>query len=127
MNTITSRETERRRVLVVDDHRDVTRALQSLLEILGQDVRVASDGASALQLAAEFQPDLVLLDLGLPRMDGYEVARRLRAQPGGTTIELIAISGWGDAGARARSLAAGFDQHWHKPIGLKELKTLVRP
>lgn len=109
------------RILVVDDNRDITRATQILLEVLGHTVRVAHDGPTALRIAIEFRPDLVLLDLGLPLMDGFEVARELRKQPGGTALQIIAISGWGDEATRIRSTAAGFDQHWLKPIGLDDL------
>ena len=114
--------TSRRRVLVVDDNEDIADSLQQILELLQQDVRIAFDGETALRIASEFHPDLVFLDLGLPVMDGYEVARELRMQPGGSAIQIIALSGWGDAKSRARSAAAGFDQHWLKPIALKELR-----
>lgn len=114
-------QTRERRILVVDDNPDITSGMQMLLEILGHQARVAHDGTTALRLAIEFRPDLVLLDLGLPQMDGFEVARELRKQPGGSAIQIIAVSGWGDEASRARSAAAGFDQHWLKPIGLDDL------
>ena len=118
----------RRRVLIVDDNTDITASMQMVLEILGQDVRVAGDGPTALEEVERFRPALVLLDLGLPEMDGYEVARRIRAQAGGAAIEIIAISGWGDDASRTLSAAAGCDQHWLKPISFDDLrKHLARP
>ena len=111
----------RSRVLVVDDNHDITLSLEMLLDMLGQDARVAHDGPTALAIAQEFRPDIVLLDLGLPGMDGYEVARALRKLPGGAAIRIVALSGWGDPTSRALSAAAGFDQHWLKPIGVAEL------
>ena len=114
----------RRRVLVVDDNRDITEAISTIVRLLGHDVRVASDGASALALAEEFHPDLVLLDIGMPGMDGFEVARRLR-EAGETPVQLVAVTGWGDRLTRERSVAAGFDQHIVKPIGLAHLRALL--
>ena len=111
----------RRRVLIVDDNADIVDMMRHILVLLGQEVRVAADGPAALRVAAEFRPDLVFLDLGLPLIDGYEVARRLRSEPGGSALQLIALSGWGDAESRERSTAAGFDQHWLKPIAMAEL------
>ena len=118
----------RRRVLIVDDNEDITTSMQMALELLGQEVRVSADGPSALAEFDRFRPDLVLLDLGLPAMDGYEVARRIRAQPGGAAVEIIAISGWGDDKSRGLSKASGFDAHWLKPITFDDLRTyLARP
>lgn len=114
--------TPRRRVLVVDDNADITTAMSILLTMLGQDVRVAHDGSTALTLAIEYRPDVVFLDLGLPGMDGYEVARKLREQAGGSALTIVAVSGWGDAKSRERSAAAGMDAHWLKPIDLQELR-----
>ena len=110
-----------RRVLVVDDNPDITMGMQTLLEVLGHDVRIANRGPDALCIADEVRPDLVLLDLGLPMMDGFEVARELRKHPGGAAIHIIAVSGWGDDKSRERSSEAGCDEHWLKPVGIKEL------
>ena len=111
------------RVLVVDDNRDAVAMLRLALERLGYAVDVAFDGPSALEKAAEFLPDIVLLDIGLPVMDGYEVARRLRAtQPPGRPLRLLALTGYGQAADRERALAAGFERHIVKPIELQDLQ-----
>lgn len=111
-----------RRVLVVDDNEDAAESLAALLRIFGHDVSVALDGEHALALAAELQPDVVLLDLGMPRMDGHEVARRMRAQPWGTRMRIIALSGFGDGSDRARSRDAGCDDHLVKPVSPADLE-----
>src|SRR6185369_7558019 len=85
----------RRRILVVDDNTDSAESLAQLMTILGHEVRVARDGFEALVTAEAFGPDVVLLDIGLPGIDGYEVARRLRRQPGGAQVTLVALTGWG--------------------------------
>ncbi len=109
------------RVLVVDDNQDSARSQARLLTLLGQEVEVAFDGAAALERFAGFRPDVVLLDIGLPGMDGYEVARRLRAMPGGADALLIAQTGWGQEEDRRASAAAGFDAHLVKPIDTQAL------
>ena len=114
-----SRPLSGRWILVVDDNRDAAETLALMLQQLGGTVKVAYDGPEALALCLTFTPDAVLLDLGMPGMDGYEVARRLRASPAGQTLELIAISGWGQEEDRRRSAAAGFDQHLVKPVSLQ--------
>jgi PAS domain S-box-containing protein len=106
----------RRRVLVVDDNTDAADSLALLLRLAGQDVRAAYDGPSALALAGEFRPELVFLDIGMPGMDGYEVARRLRQQPGVDGLTLVALTGWGQEEDRDRSREAGFDLHLIKPV-----------
>jgi PAS domain S-box-containing protein len=103
------------RVLVVDDNHDAADSLALLLKLAGQDVQAAYDGPSALTRAEEFLPHLVFLDLGMPGMDGYEVAQRLRQQPGGTKMLLVAVTGWGQEEDRRRSQEAGFDGHMVKP------------
>jgi CheY-like chemotaxis protein len=114
-----------RRVLIVDDFADITSTLAELVALLGHRVCVANRGEDALDLAREFRPDLVLLDLCMPGIDGFEVARRLRAAPEGQLMELIAISGWGHTAARERAIAAGFDRHFLKPITLAHLHALL--
>ncbi|HYG55149.1 MAG TPA: PAS domain S-box protein [Burkholderiales bacterium] len=104
-----------RRVLIVDDNRDAAVSLATLLRHQGHDVQVAHDGPSALTLASSFVPYLVFLDLGMPDMDGYEVARRLRHQPGLESVVLVALTGWGQEEARRRTAAAGFHHHLVKP------------
>jgi len=105
-----------RRILVVDDNADVAETTTLLLTLSGHQVRAAKDGPQALATAAEFAPEVVLLDIGLPLMDGYEVARRLREMPQTRTSLLIALTGYGQQGDRARGKAAGFDGHLLKPV-----------
>ena len=114
--------TARRRVLVVDDNEDAAESLAALLRIFGHEVSVALDGEQALALATEKRPDVVLLDLGMPRMDGHEVARRMRAEPWGTAMRIIALSGFGDGADRARSREAGCDDHLVKPVSPTDLE-----
>jgi two-component system CheB/CheR fusion protein len=109
------------RVLVVDDNRDAADSLKVLLESANQDVRVAYDGSSAVDLMQDFQPELVLLDIGMPHMDGYEAARLMRAMELETRPTLIALTGWGQASDKQRATAAGFDQHFTKPVNPDDL------
>lgn len=125
MNVHASASGSRRRVLIVDDFRDITAMLEELITMLGHDACAANHGGQALELARGFRPDLVLLDLGMPDPDGFEVCRRLRAEPGGNAMELIAMSGWGHAAAREQAARAGFDQHFLKPITLAKLSALL--
>jgi PAS domain S-box-containing protein len=104
-----------RRVLVVDDNRDATESMALLLGLWGHQTRTAHDGATALEIAAQFQPEIVLLDIGLPGMDGYEVARRLRAVPGAKDAFLVAMTGYGQEEDRRRTREAGFARHFVKP------------
>jgi CheY-like chemotaxis protein len=92
-----------------------------LLNAAGHQTRLAHDGPAALQAVVDYQPDLVLLDIGLPGMDGYEVARRIRHQPALEEISLIALTGYGQPADYARSRAAGFDQYLVKPVALAKL------
>jgi PAS domain S-box-containing protein len=115
-----------RRILVVDDLVEVAEDMAALLrEALGHDVRTAHDGPTALRAAAEFRPELVLLDLGLPGMSGYDVARRLRGLPGLGDVALVALTGWGQEDDRRKTREAGFNHHLVKPVGLKELQPLL--
>ncbi|HEX7383577.1 MAG TPA: ATP-binding protein [Burkholderiaceae bacterium] len=114
-----------RRVLVVDDNRDAADSLALLLEHLGAEVQVAHDGAAALAAFERRPADAALLDLGMPGMDGLEVARRLRALPGGERVRLIALTGWGQAADRARTHEAGFDEHLVKPVDIDALQALL--
>jgi len=102
-------------VLVADDNVDAAATLAALLEIAGHTVRVVHDGAAAVEEAARLRPDLVFLDIGMPFMDGYDAARRLRQLPALDGVMLVALTGWGTEEDRARSRAAGFDRHLLKP------------
>jgi CheY-like chemotaxis protein len=113
------------RILVVDDNPDSADSLAALLAIPGNQVRVAYDGPDGVALAAEFRPDAALLDLRLPRLDGYEVAQRIREQPWGKDMVLIALTGWGQDEAKQLSKEAGFDQHLVKPVDPAALLDLV--
>ncbi len=116
----------RRRILVVDDNVDAARSLSRLLERLyGQDVRVAHDGPEALAAADEFLPQVVLLDIGLPGMDGHEVARRLRGRPEFAGALIVALTGWGQEDDLARSREAGFDHHLVKPADPDAIRDLL--
>jgi signal transduction histidine kinase/ActR/RegA family two-component response regulator len=113
-----------RRILLVDDNQDTVRSLARLLQLRGHEVATAFDGVAALKLAQEFQPDFLLLDLGLPGLDGYELARRLRAQ-GFVRTPIVAISGYAQEGDRIRSRQAGFNYHFAKPVDFEALAELI--
>lgn len=113
------------RVLVVDDNRDSGETMLALLELMGAKVRLAHDGPGALQAAAEFDPHLVMLDIGLPGMDGYQVAACLRQRPG-MHAHLVALTGYGSARDRERALQAGFDQHLVKPLAPEAMEALLK-
>jgi len=113
------------RVLVVDDNQDVAQTVGQLLQWSGFEVELAYDGNAAIKLTSEFCPDAVVLDIGLPGIDGYEVARRLRAQPTGDRLTIIAASGYGQREDQQRSLAAGCDRHLTKPIDPVQLTDLL--
>jgi PAS domain S-box-containing protein len=110
-----------RRVLVVDDNVDAASMLDMLLRSLGHETRVAHEGTAALRVAEEFRPDIVLLDIGMPGIDGYEVARRLRTLAKARPMRIVAVTGWGQEGDRERSREAGFDLHLVKPVDANEL------
>jgi DNA-binding response OmpR family regulator len=111
---------DRSRVLVVDDDSDTVESIGIYLRLRGYEVAVALNGASALEMAAAFQPDVVLLDLGMPKLDGFSVARRLRAVVESQPV-LVAMTGYGDEEYIRRSREAGFDCYLLKPFGLEEL------
>jgi len=119
------RKVEPRCVLVVDDNRDAAESLALMLELDGHTVRMAHDGASAVEIAATWQPDVVLLDIGLPGMNGYEAARRMRALPRKRPMRIVATTGWGQEEDRAKSAQAGFDAHLVKPVEPAQLATLL--
>jgi CheY-like chemotaxis protein len=113
------------RVLVVDDCEDMCASTAALLKLWGHDTRVANDGAAALECAGTFRPDVVLLDLSMPGMDGHEVARRLRRQMGAAQPLLISVSGYGGAEQSRRALEAGCDLHMIKPAEPEQLRRLL--
>lgn len=113
------------RVLVVDDNGDAADTLGALLEILGAEVQVAYDGSAALRAMDAFQPRVVVLDLGMPGMDGYEVARRIRELPASRQPTLIALTGWGQEKDRQLTEAAGFDHHLIKPVDIRALQAVL--
>lgn len=113
------------RILVVEDNADAAQTLAKLLGMFGHDVRIAADGPWALATTMDWRPDIVLLDLGLPGMDGYQVARRLRDDGSCREALIIAVTGYGQAEYRQRSLAAGFDHHLLKPVDLDLLLSLI--
>ena len=115
---------QRLKILVVDDNRDAAESLSMLLELKGHDVRVAYDGEDALQLAEDFRPHMVLLDLGMPKMNGYEACRRIRDHVWGAQMTLVAVTGWGQEDDRRKSTAAGFDRHLVKPVNPETLEEL---
>ena len=110
-----------RRVLVVDDNADAAEAMAMLLVAAGNDVRVAHDGVHALQVAEAFAPDTIFLDLGMPRLNGWETAQRIRSEAWGRDLLIVALTGWGQPQDRGRTAAAGFDAHLVKPVGEAEL------
>ena len=110
------------KILVVDDNRDAAETLSLLLELKGHEVRIAYDGENALQLAEDFHPHMVLLDLGMPKMNGYEACRRIRDSAWGAQMTLIAVTGWGQEDDRRKSAAAGFDGHLVKPVDPETLE-----
>jgi CheY-like chemotaxis protein len=109
----------------VDDERLSVASWGKLLQHAGHEVRTAHDGLEAIELADEFRPDVVLLDIGLPKLDGYKVAQRLRQQPWGLGIVLIALTGWGQETDRQRTQEAGFDHHLVKPVDPSALLQLL--
>ena len=114
-----------RKILVVDDNKDAVDSLALLLSLVGQTVATASDGIDALTQFEHFGPDVVVLDLGLPGLNGYEVARRIRAMDRGSEVVMVALTGWGQDEDRRRTVAAGFDHHLVKPVDFDALKALL--
>jgi signal transduction histidine kinase len=115
-----------RRILIADDNVDFANSLGALLSGRGHEVRVVYDGADALATAARFNPDFAFLDIGMPKVHGYEVARRLREQPGTSECVLVAVTGWGQADDRERAREAGFDRHLVKPADPADIETILK-
>jgi CheY-like chemotaxis protein len=115
----------RSRVLVVEDNRDAAESMRVLLQLFGHQADVAFDGLQAIEKASEFRPAIILLDISLPKLDGYDTALRLRQQPWGKHIVLVALTGWGQEEDKRRTKAAGFDLHLVKPVDLKLLQEIL--
>jgi len=113
------------RILVADDNSDAVESMGMMLRLMGNDVRTVRDGAQALEEAAAFRPDIVILDIGMPRLNGYDAARRIREERWGATMILVALTGWGQEEDKRRALAAGFDLHFTKPVNAADLERLI--
>jgi CheY-like chemotaxis protein len=113
------------KILVVDDNHDSALSLAMMLSIMGHDTRTAHDGESAVQTAETFLPDVVLLDIGLPKLNGYEVAQRIREKPWGESMYLIAVTGWGQDEDRQRSSEVGLNLHMVKPVEPSALEKVL--
>jgi two-component system, chemotaxis family, CheB/CheR fusion protein len=116
---------KRRRLMVIDDNKDAAESMSMLFELWGHDVICAYDGRAALETAAKYRPDAVFLDIGLPGMDGYEIAERLRELPESAHTVLVAITGYGQDEDRRRSREAGIDHHLVKPVSPETLHELL--
>jgi CheY-like chemotaxis protein len=103
-------------VLVTDDNVDAATSLAMMLELMGNEVRIAHDGLEAIAAAEEIHPDVILLDIGMPRLNGYDACRRIREHPWGEGIYIVALTGWGQEEDKRRSREAGFDHHLVKPV-----------
>jgi len=114
-------ELRKMRILLVDDNQDAVHSLARLLASLGHDVRAATSGKEALAVGCDFLPDVLLLDLGMPDMDGFETQRAVRATPWGESLRIIALTGWGQPEDIERTKAAGFAGHLIKPLKITEL------
>ncbi|MPZ43114.1 MAG: response regulator [Betaproteobacteria bacterium] len=115
-----------RRILIADDNRDAAESLATMLRLQGNDVQVALDGVEAMAIAHNYQPDTALLDIGMPGLTGYEVARRIRQAPWGRTMVLVAVTGWGAMDDRERAREAGFDHHLTKPARIEDIERILR-
>ena len=113
------------KVLVADDNRDAALSLGVLLEMSGHEVLIAHDGEEALKIARQATPDAMILDIGMPRLAGDQVARAVRSEPWGQRVFLVAVTGWGEPEDKERAGAAGFNHHLTKPVDLDELEKLL--
>jgi CheY-like chemotaxis protein len=117
----------RPKALVVDDHEDAARSLEMMLQSFGYDTEVAFDGIDGLRKATTFQPDLMLLDISMPKLDGYDTCGVIRAQPWAAKVRLVAVTGWDPQQLKERSEAAGFDAYLLKPVEFSALEKVARP
>lgn len=118
-------EAPTRSILIVDDNQDAADSLGALLGLMGNEVHIAYDGEQALEMAAALEPQIVLMDIGLPKLNGYEAARRMRTLPGMREALIVALTGWGQGEDRRRSREAGFDHHLVKPVALDDLQNVL--
>jgi CheY-like chemotaxis protein len=114
-----------RRVLVADDNRDAAESMGMLLRLMGNEVRTVHDGVEAVEEAETFQPDVILLDIGMPRLNGYDAARQIRGQDWSAGTMLVALTGWGQEDDKRRATEAGFDRHFTKPVNPADLEKLI--
>jgi PAS domain S-box-containing protein len=121
----TTNDRAKRRFLVVDDNRDAATSMAMMLRLAGNEVWIANDGIEAVEGAENYRPEIILMDIGMPKLNGYDAARRIRAQPWGKTMTIVALTGWGQERDRAQSRDAGFDGHLVKPVSLLELDVLL--
>jgi CheY-like chemotaxis protein len=117
--------TPARRILVVDDNRDGAESMADMLGLLGHEVAAAHDGLEAVERAEAIRPDVILMDVGMPRLNGLDATRRIREQPWGRGIAVVALTGWGQENDREKSREAGCDAHLVKPVGLADLERLL--
>lgn len=113
-----------KRILVVDDNVDAAESAGEILRLLGNEVSVVHDGLAAVSAVEQWHPEVVLLDIGLPGIDGYEVAKRVRQSDFGKEVMLVALTGWGQEQDKQRTSDSGFDQHWVKPVGIDKLREI---
>ena len=113
------------RILVADDNRDAAESMSTVLRLMGNEVRTVHDGEQAVEEAAAFRPDMVLLDIGMPRLNGYDAARRIRAERWGKSIMVVAMTGWGQDEDKRLASEAGFDRHFTKPVNPADLEQLI--
>jgi CheY-like chemotaxis protein len=116
-----------RRILITDDNKAVADSLQLFLTAIGVESRVVYDSLDALEVAAQWLPDTIFLDIGMPKLNGYETARRIRNEPWGQSIALIALTGWGEQRDKERAQQAGFDLHLVKPVDPAVIEELLKP
>ena len=110
---------------MVDDNQDAALTMADMLELLGDEVRTAHDGLDAIATAESFLPEIIFMDVGMPRLNGYDATRRIRAQSWGKQMTIVTLTGWGQEADRARSRAAGCDAHLVKPVSLDDLEALL--
>lgn len=117
--------TAQRRILVVDDNRDSAMTLGMMLKLMGNDIYTVHDGLAAVEAAEQFRPDMILLDIGLPKLNGYDACRHIRQQPWSSGMQIVALTGWGQDEDRRRSKEAGFDHHLVKPADIRSVQEIL--